>query len=177
MSAADISPAAPLCLVPMNSPGPRSSRSFSAILNPSLVLTKVFNLSLAVLELDSESRKQKLSPPPLPTRPRSWCSCANPNLSADSIAIMQAFGTSTPTSITVVDTSRSISPRLNASITASFSEFFILPCISAVLTERFLLSSSNTDSAERTETSSSLSSIIGHTTYACIPFFFISPSI
>ena len=38
-----------------------------------------------------------------------------------------AFGTSTPTSITVVETSTSTSPRRNASIASSFWEALILP--------------------------------------------------
>ena len=42
-----------------------------------------------------------------PTRPRSWCSCARPNRSACSMSITEAFGTSIPTSITVVATRRS----------------------------------------------------------------------
>ena len=40
-----------------------------------------------------------------------------------------AFGTSTPTSITVVATSTSISPRTNAAIVAAFSSGFMRPCI------------------------------------------------
>ena len=45
---------------------------------------------------------------PRPTRPRSWCSWARPKRSACSITITLASGTSTPTSITVVATSRRI---------------------------------------------------------------------
>ena len=41
--------------------------------------------------------------------------------------IRLAFGTSTPTSITVVATSNWISPRLKRPITASFCSAFILP--------------------------------------------------
>ena len=48
---------------------------------------------------------------PRPTRPRSWCSCDRPKRSACSISITDAFGTSTPTSTTVVETSIWISPR------------------------------------------------------------------
>ena len=51
---------------------------------------------------------------PRPTRPRSWCSCDRPNRSACSTTITVAFGTSTPTSTTVVETSTSNSPRANA---------------------------------------------------------------
>ena len=42
---------------------------------------------------------------PRPTRPRSWCSWASPKRSAPSITMIEASGTSTPTSITVVATS------------------------------------------------------------------------
>ena len=42
---------------------------------------------------------------PRPTRPRSWWSCASPNRSASWTIMIVAFGTSTPTSITVVATS------------------------------------------------------------------------
>ena len=42
--------------------------------------------------------------------------------------MVDAFGTSTPTSTTVVATSTSISPRANACMTASFSSEGILPC-------------------------------------------------
>ena len=47
---------------------------------------------------------------PRPTRPRSWCSWETPNRSASMITMVVAFGTSTPTSMTVVATSTSISP-------------------------------------------------------------------
>ena len=59
----------------------------------------------------SNSSTQVLSAAPRPTRPRSWCNCDRPKRSACSITISDAFGTSTPTSITVVATSTSISPR------------------------------------------------------------------
>ena len=65
---------------------------------------------------------------PRPTRPRSWCNWDNPYLSAFSISIITAFGTSTPTSTTVVETRTSISPFANAVMTVSFSFGFILPC-------------------------------------------------
>ena len=44
--------------------------------------------------------------------PRSWWSCASPNRSASCTIMIVAFGTSTPTSITVVATSTSSSPVL-----------------------------------------------------------------
>ena len=67
---------------------------------------------------------------PRPTRPRSWCSWARPKRSACSITITVAAGTLTPTSITVVATSRSMPPSAKPAITASFSAAFILPCTS-----------------------------------------------
>ncbi len=66
--------------------------------------------------------------PPRPTRPRSWCSCETPNRSASSTTIIVAFATSTPTSITVVDTSTSMSPAANARITSSLRSAAIRPC-------------------------------------------------
>ena len=51
---------------------------------------------------------------PRPTRPRSWWSCARPKRSASWTIMIVAFGTSTPTSITVVATSTSSSPCLEA---------------------------------------------------------------
>ena len=59
--------------------------------------------------------------PPRPTRPRSWCSWETPNRSASRTTIIVALGTSTPTSITVVETSTSTSPAANARITSSLS--------------------------------------------------------
>ncbi len=56
---------------------------------------------------------QYASPLPRPTRPRSWCSADRPYRSAFSMTMILAFGTSTPTSMTVVDTSTSSSPALN----------------------------------------------------------------
>src|SRR5574344_1340815 len=53
-------------------------------------------------------RKQYDWSAPRPTRPRSWCSSAKPKWSACSITMHVAFGTSTPTSTTVVATSTCI---------------------------------------------------------------------
>jgi CheY-like chemotaxis protein len=44
------------------------------------------------------------------------------------VIMITAFGTSTPTSTTVVETRTDSSPLENAAITASFSLDFILPC-------------------------------------------------
>ena len=68
---------------------------------------------------------------PRPTRPRSWCSCDSPKRSACSTTITVAFGTSTPTSTTVVDTRIWISPAANACITRPSRRCFIRPCSSA----------------------------------------------
>ncbi len=49
--------------------------------------------------------------PPRPIRPRSWCSWETPKRSASRITITVEFGTSTPTSMTVVETSTSTGRR------------------------------------------------------------------
>ena len=59
-----------------------------------------------------ETSRQYDCSAPRPTRPRSWCSWARPKRSASWTIMIVAFGTSTPTSITVVATSTSSSPRL-----------------------------------------------------------------
>src|SRR5206468_12140037 len=58
---------------------------------------------------------------PRPIRPRSWWSWERPKRSACSINISVAFGTSIPTSITVVETRTWISPALKRRMIASFS--------------------------------------------------------
>src|SRR5271155_3182774 len=109
----------PACLVPKNSPGPRSSRSSSAIWNPSCVRTisssrrsasGVMLASAAVMSTQYDFAA------PRPMRPRSWCICERPKRSACSTTITLAFGTSTPTSMTVVETSTSILPAWNAAM-------------------------------------------------------------
>ena len=65
---------------------------------------------------------------PRPMRPRSWWSCETPNRSASMTAMTVAFGTSTPTSMTVVATSTSISPAAKRRITSSFSSRGSRPC-------------------------------------------------
>ena len=69
--------------------------------------------------------------PPRPIRPRSWCSCETPNRSASITTITVAFGTSTPTSITVVATRTSIRPAANSVIVRSFSSGVSRPCSAA----------------------------------------------
>ena len=102
--------------------------------------------------------------------PRSWWSCESPNRSASSTIITVAFGTSTPTSMTVVATSTSISPARNAVIAASFSAAGIWPCSSPTR-------SPASSSAARRSASSVAAfastfgdpSTSGHTTYAWCP--------
>ena len=118
----------PCCFVPKNSPEPLSSKSFSAILKPSSVVVIVFILSLTIAELLLYFSIQYDLNSPLPTLPLNWCNCAKPNLSAFSITIMFAFGTSTPTSITVVEISMLILFSLKSCITCSLSFGFIFPC-------------------------------------------------
>ena len=57
-----------------------------------------------------------------------------PKRSAFSMTIRVAFGTFTPTSMTVVDTSTPISFFTKASMMASFSVLFIFPCKKPTLT-------------------------------------------
>ena len=59
-----------------------------------------------------ETSRQYDCSAPRPTRPRSWWSCASPKRSASWTIITVAFGTSTPTSITVVATRTSSSRAL-----------------------------------------------------------------
>ena len=61
-----------------------------------------------------ETSRQYDCSAPRPTRPRSWWSWARPKRSASWTIMIVAFGTSTPTSITVVATRTSISPRVEA---------------------------------------------------------------
>ena len=83
---------------------------------------------------------------------------------------MLAFGTFTPTSITVVEIKISIFPFLNSSIIKSFSFGFIFPCKYSTLYSGntsflYLSASSITDF----KFNSSFSSTSGHTIYACLP--------
>ena len=93
-----------------------------------------------------------------------------PKRSASRITITVAFGTSTPTSMTVVATSTSSSPARNALHRRSFSADDIRPCSSPSRSPASspAASRSYVSSAEATS-SFSLSSISGHTTYACRP--------
>ena len=100
---------------PRSWPSPRISRSRSASSKPSVVSTIASRRSAASSvssSLGRETSRQYDCSAPRPTRPRSWWSCARPKRSASCTIITVAFGTSTPTSITVVATSTSSSPRL-----------------------------------------------------------------
>ena len=119
----------PLCLVPSISPGPRSSRSFSAILNPSFVLHIVCKRSRASLFIfEAVNKMQKLLCSLLPTLPLNWCNCDKPNFSALSITITVALGTFTPTSITVVDTIICVSFFAKRCMFVSLTSDFCRPC-------------------------------------------------
>ena len=61
----------PLWRVPIKSPAPRSSKSYSAILKPSAVLHIVFKRCLASSPVASEISTQVDAYCPLPTRPRN----------------------------------------------------------------------------------------------------------
>ena len=117
--------------VPSSWPSPRSSRSTSASSKPSVVSTSASSRRTAVSVSSSfgrETSRQYDCSAPRPTRPRSWCSCARPKRSASWTIITVAFGTSTPTSITVVATSTSSSRALNRAIRSRRSAGFSLPC-------------------------------------------------
>ena len=79
------------------------------------------------------TKRHKPGDVPRPTRPRSWCSCETPKRSASIITMTVAFGTSTPTSITVVETNTSISLLAKARIVASFSSADSRPCSGATV--------------------------------------------
>lgn len=65
---------------------------------------------------------------PRPTRPRSWWSWETPKRSASMITMAVAFGTFTPTSMTVVATRTWVSPAAKRRMTASLSSGCIRPC-------------------------------------------------
>ena len=77
--------------------------------------------SRSVFSSASVTSRHRPGAEPRPTRPRSWCSCETPNGRLLRSIIVEAFGTSTPTSMTVVATRMSMSPRENACIVVSFS--------------------------------------------------------
>ena len=122
--------ARPDWLSPNTSPSRRSLRSRSASSKPSSVDATALRRSPAFEPSGSfVTSRHRLGCCPRPMRPRSWCSWLMPNRSASITSITVALGTSTPTSITVVQTSTSISAARNAAITASFSSADSLPCM------------------------------------------------
>ena len=97
----------PDCRVPKKSPGPRSARSRSASTKPSPSRPSPSAAPCASsLSGVWYSSTQVAASAPRPTRPRSWWSCDSPKRSACSTTITVAFGTSTPTSTTVVRPAR-----------------------------------------------------------------------
>ena len=88
--------------------------------------------ALASSPLASETRMHQLLCRPRPTLPRSWWSCESPKRSAFSMTMSAAFGTSTPTSMTVVETSTSRPPLVNCDMSSSFSFAFSLPWIQPI---------------------------------------------
>ena len=121
--------------------------------------------------LGSATSKQYACCCPRPIRPRNWWSWANPNRSASWITIKVALGTSTPTSITVVETNPAYFPALKSAIIWSFSAPSILPCkipIAYLCPKKSFSSSYNVMAFCKSMTSDS--SISGATTKACRPF-------
>ena len=116
-------------LAPSTSPSRRWARSSSASTKPSRV-----EATAASRCQDSASGSAALTSrhtpgsPPRPIRPRSWCSWLMPKRSASQTTIIEAFGTSTPTSTIVVATSTSRSPLAKDPMTASFSSAGSCPC-------------------------------------------------
>ena len=64
---------------------------------------------------------------PRPTRPRSWWSWDSPKRSASRMTIMEASGTSTPTSMTVVDTRTGVAPEAKSAMEAALSSLLMRP--------------------------------------------------
>ena len=121
----------PAWRVPSSWPSPRSSRSRSASSKPSVESTSACSRACALSVSSSRGReisRQYDCSAPRPTRPRSWCSWASPKRSASCTIMIVAFGTSTPTSITVVATSTSSSRALNCAISSRRSAGRSRPC-------------------------------------------------
>ena len=152
--------------VPSISPSPRSSRSISASLKPSRCWASARSRG----DSFGPKRMQTDACAPRPIRPRSWCSWEIPKRSAPSTSISDAFGTSMPTSITVVETSTSAPPSANAAIAACFSRGRIWPCSSTTRKSRSSVRESRSNSAVAARAwSASDSSTSGQTTKAWRP--------
>jgi len=120
-----------------------TGEQITAVTDSALRLIKVVPNPFVVFSMTASRSKASSPPPPprtrkqidarfpLPTLPRSWWSWERPKRSASTMSIIEAFGTSIPTSMTVVETRMSISPRLKRCIVSSFSSDFIRPCIMA----------------------------------------------
>ena len=91
--------------------------------------------------------------------------------SACSITIRLALGTSTPTSITVVATSTFRLPATNCAMISAFSAGFMRPCTKPMASWGSAACSSASVSVAAFSCRLSLSSISGHTQYACCPFW------
>ncbi len=114
---------------PSTSPSRRCSRSIRDSSKPSRVAaTAARRCRAGVASGMSVTRRHSPGAEPRPTRPRSWWSCETPNRSASMMTMAVALGTLTPTSMTVVATSTSASPRAKRRMTASLSSGCILPC-------------------------------------------------
>ena len=152
---------------PSTSPAPRISKSVSAMANPSSVCSIATRRSAASGVFGSASKKQNPRYAPRPMRPRSWCSWDSPNCPASEMIISDAFGTSTPTSITVVETSTGKSPTRKASITrcrsSRSSRPWTRPTDSVPNARRILVASSSAPACD------SSPSMRGATTYSCRP--------
>src|SRR5207245_2026876 len=95
-------PAARLASDDAGAPPGRIPRTHSAGRKPSVESAMAWRRASASAVCGSAKRKHHDSPPPRPTRPRSWWSWESPNRSASSTTRTVALGTSTPTSMTVV---------------------------------------------------------------------------
>ena len=107
---------------------------------------------------------------PRPTRPRSWCSWARPKRSACSMIMTEAFGTSTPTSITVVATRTSIRPSRKRAMMRSREAGLSRPCIEATCLPASSRCSRRATTSRRSRRFDAVPvSMAGTTTYACSP--------
>jgi len=127
MSATRSSVAAPAWEAPSRVPHPRIRRSTSARANPSVLAHRASMRCAASAVLGVPTNTQCPGHCPRPTRPRIWCIWAKPKRSAPVMTMTVAAGTFTPTSMTVVATRTSISPAVNAAITAVRSTAACLP--------------------------------------------------
>ncbi len=119
----------PDCACPRTSPSRRCSRSIRDSSKPSRVPATASSRARAGLAPGmSLTSRQSPGALPRPTRPRSWWSWETPKRSASMMTIAVAFGTFTPTSMTVVATSTSTWPAVKRRITSSLASGCSLPC-------------------------------------------------